>query len=141
MRPAASPRGTPRRCIALTTGSTSAAMNMATTTGSTITIRNPRTRAMRYAAAAMTRNRHAHAAVRSTPHGTCAREKFELPATTGSGGEGRRSVLARESVCHCWAIRSVSRSPEPSSSGATCATGASGASDRVSSAPLPTRTG
>ena len=47
MRPAASPRGKPRRCIALTTGSTSAAMNMATTTGSTITIRYPRTRAIR----------------------------------------------------------------------------------------------
>jgi hypothetical protein len=45
-------------------------MNMATTTGSTITIRNPSTLAIRYAAAAMTRNRHAHAAVRSTPHGT-----------------------------------------------------------------------
>ena len=44
--PAASPRGTPRRCIALTTGSTSAAMNIATTTGSTITIRKPSTRAI-----------------------------------------------------------------------------------------------
>ena len=73
----------------------------------------------------------------SSTHGTCAREKFEVPATTGSGG-GRRSVRPRESVCHCWAMRSVSRSPEPSSSGAT---GAAGASDRVSSAPFPTRTG
>ena len=46
IRPAAAPRGTPLRSIQLTTGSTRAAMNIAMTTGSTITIRNPTTQAI-----------------------------------------------------------------------------------------------
>ncbi len=139
--PAAAPRGIPLRSIQLTTGSTRAAMNIAMTTGSTITIRNPTTQAITYAAAAMTRNRHAHAAARSTPQGTCAREKLEVPAVTGTGtGVVRRSLLRiAERCCHWWAMRSVSRSPEPSSPAS--GEGSTDASERVSSAPLPTRTG
>ena len=114
-------------------------MNMATTTGSTITIRNPRTRAIRYAAAAMTRNRHAHAAARSTPHGTCAREKLEVPATTGSGGDVRRSVRPRESVLPL--LGDALGQPLAGAVVLGLRRASTGASDRVSSAPLPTRTG
>src|SRR5680860_1327306 len=64
----------------------------------------------------MTRNRHAQAAARSTPYGTCPRARLVVPGSIGSG-TGRRSARA---WTHWLAKRSPRRggdsaAPPPSS--------------------------
>ena len=53
----------------------------------------------------MTRNRQAQAAARSTPHGTCARAKFDGPGRRSARARRRRSA---RTCAHCWANRSAS---------------------------------
>ncbi len=96
---AARPRGMPMPVITRTSGADSAAISRATMTGSTMTENIARALSTTRPAATMTRKRHDQAAARSSPHGTCARLKFDEPPPTVAGaGVRSRRIAARDSA-------------------------------------------
>ena len=89
----------PMPVITRTSGADSAAISRATMTGSTMTENMASALTTTRPAATMTRKRHDQAAARSSPHGTCARLKFDEPPPTVAGtGVRSRRIAARDSA-------------------------------------------
>ena len=96
--------------MAATAGEPRAEIRSATITGIVSSAKWTTPRNNAYVASPITIRRQAHAAARSRPQGTWAREKLDCPATTGATSLRR---CCSRSWAHWWARRPANRSPEP----------------------------
>jgi hypothetical protein len=108
--PAPAFRRIPMRSIDETSGAPRAEMSSAMITGIVSSAKNSTPRKRAYVASPITISRQAHAAARSSAHGTWALEKFDGPAAIVATSVRRCSARRWASW---WARRSVNRSPDP----------------------------